>query len=317
MTYADALVTTTKQAYSSSSRPRSVGYHLRTLWLFSRSNLKTVVLPQTVFGCVALVSREAFGVQGSPEVAELVSRLPLIISWVWINLFGEVVANQRLAGSIVEDSINKPWRPLPSKRVTPNEARSLLLWILLPSSYIAGVLFGGSNASVALMVFSYMYNDLDGANENWLLRNILNACGLSSFSLGAAEVAWSRQSALKGSVYTWIAILAAVISSTVQLQDLPDIDGDKARGRRTMPLTYGDTLVRWSICIPTLFRSFCCPFYWGLHVLGFFLPVLVGLLICGRLIMFRCNGADAITWKMWCGWMGILYLLPLIASHYY
>jgi hypothetical protein len=166
MTYSDALVTTTKQAYSSSSRPRSVGYHLRTLWLFSRSNLKTVVLPQTVFGCVALVSREAFDVQGSPEVVELVSRLPLIISWVWINLLGEVVANQRLAGSIVEDSINKPWRPLPSKRVTPNEARSLLLWILLPSSYIAGVLFGGSNASVALMVFSYMYNDLDGANEN-------------------------------------------------------------------------------------------------------------------------------------------------------
>lgn len=308
-------VPTTERASPLHCQTRSIGYHLRTLWLFARSDLKTVVFPQTVFGCVALLSREAFGVQGSTEVVELLRRLPLIMSWVWINLLGEVVANQRLAGSIVEDSINKPWRPLPSKRVTTDEARCLLLWILLPSGYIAGALFGGSDASVALMVFSYMYNDLDGANENWLLRNVLNACGLSSFSLGAAEVAWGRQTVLNGTICTWIAILAAVISSTVQLQDLPDIDGDKARGRRTMPLIYGDTLVRWSICIPTLFWSLYCPFYWGLDVPGFLLPVLVGLLICGRLITLRCSGADAVTWKLWCGWMGILYLLPLFARY--
>lgn len=202
------------------------------------------MLPQTVFGCVMLVSRKAFGVQSSTEIVELLSRLPLVIFWIWINLLGEVVANQRLAGSIVEDSINKPWRPLPSKRITPNEARCLLLWIVLPSSYISGVVFGGSNASVALVVFSYMYNDLDGANENWLLRNILNAFGLSLFSLGAAEVAWGQQTMPTERFYMWIAILAAVISSTVQLQDLPDIDGDKAIGRRTMPLTCGITLTR-------------------------------------------------------------------------
>ncbi|KAF2248666.1 hypothetical protein BU26DRAFT_530784 [Trematosphaeria pertusa] len=269
-------------------------------------------ITKTVFGCVALLSSGAFGVYGPAEPFGTLSRLPLIMAWTWINLLGEVVANQRRAGSIIEDTINKPWRPLPSKRLTPDEARHLLLWIL-PSSYLAGVVLGGSDASVALMVFSYMYNDLGGANENWLLRNLLNACGLSSFSFGAAQVAWGPRSTLSKTVYAWIAILAAVISSTVQLQDLPDIEGDKARGRRTMPLIYGDTPVRWSVCIPALFWSFYCPFYWNLDLFGYLPSLLLGSIIAARTLIARYSEADAVTWKLWCAWMGILYLLPLLA----
>jgi 4-hydroxybenzoate polyprenyltransferase len=303
-----------KQDRALGYRSRSLFYHIHTIWLFSWSDLKTVVFPQTAFGCVALFARGAFGIPESDARFDWLPRLPLVVLWIWINLLGEVVANQRLEGSIIEDSINKPWRPLPSKRVTPDEARSLLLWILLPLSYLAGVLLGGSDASVALMVFSYMYNDLGGANENWLLRNMLNACGLSSFSLGAAKVAWGPLSTMDKTLYAWVAILAAVISSTVQLQDLPDIEGDKARGRRTMPLLYGKAIVRWSICIPTLAWSIYCPYYWNLRPLAYLPSLTLGFIIGFRVLIARHGESDAVTWKLWCAWMMILYSLPLFRT---
>ncbi|KAF2268728.1 hypothetical protein CC78DRAFT_443184, partial [Lojkania enalia] len=288
---------------------RSMGYHFRTIWLFAKSDLKTVVFPQTIFGCVALLSRGAFQLHVTAESFNSLSRIPLVIVWIWFNLLGEAIANQRLPESIIEDTINKPWRPLPSKRLTPDEARHLLLWIL-PAIYLVGRIFGASDSSVALMVLSYMYNDLGGANENWLFRNALNACGLSFFSLGAAQVAWGPRATPGKTVYAWIATLAAVISSTIQVQDLPDIEGDRARSRKTMPLIYGDILVRWSVGIATLFWSFYCPYYWSLHLLGYIPSVFFGSFIAVRVLLERNSEADAVTWKLWCAWMGLLYLLP-------
>jgi 4-hydroxybenzoate polyprenyltransferase len=162
------------------------------------------------------------------------------------------------------------------------------------------------------MVFSYMYNDL-GAHENWILRNILNACALSAFSLGAFEVACGRGTIINTTVYAWVAILAGVIFSTIQLQDLPDIEGDEARGRKTM-VVLGDTFVRWSICIPTMFWSFYCPFFWNLRFLSYVPSLLLGSIIVGRLLTKRYAEADGVTWKIWCFWLGSLYLLPLFES---
>ena len=38
----------------------------------------------------------------------------------------------------------------------------------------------------------------------------------------------------------WIALTALVTASTIHAQDFPDVEGDKERGRKTMPLVYGD-----------------------------------------------------------------------------
>ncbi|KAF2470543.1 UbiA prenyltransferase [Lindgomyces ingoldianus] len=292
-------------------RKRSLIYHLRTLWLFTRSDLKTVVFPQTAFGYSAAFLRGTNTISLSSLFTNIPWHLPRIVFWIWLNLLGEVIANQRLSNSIIEDSINKPWRPLPSKRLTPDEARNLLLWIL-PVTYLVGRVIGGSEASVALMVLSYMYNDLGGANESWLVRNVLNACGLSSFSIGAAQVAAGPLSPLEDCLYMWVTILAVIITSTVQLQDLPDAEGDRARDRRTLQLVYGEKVARWSIAMPMLFWSLFCPCYWGLSVLGFLPSCLLGGLIATRVIFSRSRAADALTWKLWCLWMMVLYLLPLL-----
>jgi hypothetical protein len=44
-------------------------------------------------------------------------------------------------------------------------------------------------ASIALIIINWMYNDLGGANENYLIRNFFNAMGFLAFQVGATKVA--------------------------------------------------------------------------------------------------------------------------------
>ncbi|KAL6714745.1 hypothetical protein ACLMJK_008170 [Lecanora helva] len=230
-------------------RDKSLLFHIHTLWLFNRSDLKTVVGPQIVFGLVSAFSGSRLTTNTDPTLSQIAARLPHLVLWIWSNLLTETVANQRLQSSIVEDAVNKPWRPLPTQRLTPDGARRLLL-VLVPVVSLISFLLGGLQATVALQVFSYMYNDLDGANQYFVVRNVLNACGIACFSVGAASVMANFSTyTLDQRAYEWIAILSTVIFSTVHIQDLPDIEGDRTRGRETIPLLYGQAVARWSVAI--------------------------------------------------------------------
>ncbi|KAF2677801.1 UbiA prenyltransferase [Lentithecium fluviatile CBS 122367] len=293
-------------------KQRTLFFHLRTLWLFTRSDLKTVVIPQTIFGLVVALSGPLLTTNPSPNPLDFLRNIPKSILYIWINLLNEVMSNQRCPDSITEDSINKPWRPLPSQRLTPENTRHMQLYII-PTIYGMSLVLGGSEAAVALMVFSHMYNELDGGQENWLIRNVLNACGLSCFSVGAAiVVAGYGRYSITEDAYTWIGILAAVIATTVQAQDLADVEGDRARNRKTLMLVYGEGVTRWSIAVPVLFWSVACCWYWSLDFLWYLPSVLVGAVMAGRAVLMRGKAADEVTWKLWCLWMMVLYSLPLL-----
>jgi 4-hydroxybenzoate polyprenyltransferase len=189
----------------------------------------------------------------------------------------------------------------------------MLLWAV-PLVYLISLWLGGSNAFVALTVFSYMYNDLDGANEHFLTRNLLNACGLSAIGLGAAEVATGYgEFSIRRNTIEWIAILALVITTTVQMQDLPDVEGDKARERRTFPLVYGDRMARWSVAATVFPWSVLCPYYWKLSVWFYVPSCSLGATIAFRVLYCKTIAQHEVTWKFWCFWMMALYLLPLHA----
>ena len=267
--------------------------------------------PQIAFGVSSALSGSRLTTNATPSLLTIVARLPQLVFWIWLNLLIEVIANQRLASSIIEDSRNKPWRALPTQRLTPIEARRLLLWII-PLNYLTSLYLGGTQASVALVIFSYMYNDLGGANENYIVRNILNACGLTCFSVGATVVAAGYGShALNQRAYIWMAMLSAVISSTVHTQDLADMEGDRLQGRKTAPLVHGETAVRWSIAVPVMAWSIFCPAFWQLNALGYVPSLSIGVSLSARVILHRSVEADKISWQMWCAWMMTLYLLPL------
>jgi 4-hydroxybenzoate polyprenyltransferase len=105
----------------------------------------------------ALTSNEA------PSLSHILSRIPLVFLWNWLNLIVFNIANQRLPDSVLEDQINKPWRPIPSNRLTSNEARQLLLYVL-PCSLCLLYFIGPFEDALWMVVLTWMYNDLGGAD---------------------------------------------------------------------------------------------------------------------------------------------------------
>jgi 4-hydroxybenzoate polyprenyltransferase len=219
------------------------------------------------------------------------------------------IANQRLPDSIVEDRVNKAWRPIPAGRITPSEARRLLL-VVIPLVFVGSLFLGGVVETVAMMVLTWMYNDLGGADEIYVVRNIINALGFMCYSSGSTDVAAGAHS-LTPQAYKWIAVVGGVIFSTLSMQDLPDVEGDAARGRRTSPLVMGDAWSRWEIAIPVFLWSIICPVFWNVTWLGYVIPSCVGVWLAVRILRFRTVARDKVSWQIWCLWTGVLYALPL------
>jgi 4-hydroxybenzoate polyprenyltransferase len=167
-----------------------------------------------------------------------------------------------------------------------------------------------------------MYNDLGGAEENFLVRNVNNALGYFFFGLGALRIAAAGgnnadsdlqgQSSFGPLAYVWTGLVAAAVATTIQVQDLQDQEGDQARGRRTFPLVMGDAVCRWSVAISVLVWSMACPFFWNSGPAGYIALVVVGSIIAGRVLLIRGEPKqDERTFAAWCGWLALLYLLPV------
>ena len=292
--------------------PVDIFYHIRTVWLVTRNDLKSIVIPETAFGIFSALSGPVLTTNASPQVHVILMRLPLVIIWTWLNVLIFDLANQRLTSSVLEDSINKPWRPLPSGRMTISQARRFLLTIL-PAIFLATFYLGGLEETVAMMVLTWMYNDLGGADESYIVRNVINASGFMCYSSGATLVACGfGEHALNPVAYQWLAIIGGIVFSTLQMQDMADQEGDQARGRGTVPLMLGDGPARWTIIAPVMMWSIVCPMFWKLHPYAFIIPLALGATVSLRLFFLRTVAADKQTWKLWNVWISSIYLLPLI-----
>lgn len=296
--------------------PVPIFYHVRTVWLVTRNDLKSIVIPETAFGIFSALSGPVLTTNSSPQVQVILFRLPLVVLWTWLNVLIFDLANQRLTSSVLEDSINKPWRPLPSGRMTVSQARRFLLAIL-PAIFLLTFYLGGLEETVAMMVLTWMYNDLGGADESYAVRNIINAFGFMCYSSGATLVACGfGEHSLNPVAYQWLAMIGGIVFSTLQMQDMADQEGDQARGRGTLPLVHGDGTARWTIIGPVMMWSMVCPMFWNLHRYAYVVPLALGATVSLRLFFLRTVDADKRTWKLWNAWISSIYLLPLIKYHW-
>lgn len=194
-------------------------------------------------GIASALAGNLLTTNAAPGLATVLARTPQIVLWNWLNLLLFDVNNQCQAKSVLEDSVNKPWRAIPSQRLTAQQARRLLL-IIIPTVFLATRYLGGTREAVALMVMTWMYNDLGGADDNFIIRNSLNALGYMCYSSGSMIVATGYgQHHLNKTADVWLTMIGAIIFTTLQMQDMPDVKGDAARRRRTIPLVYGDLLM--------------------------------------------------------------------------
>jgi 4-hydroxybenzoate polyprenyltransferase len=288
---------------------------LHNLWLLTKDDTPTFVIPNTIFGiCGALAHSQLLTHSNSPTT--VLHRLPHILLFNYTNLLIFDLSNQRLPASVQEDTLNKPWRPIPSARLTTTQLRQTLLLAIPPVLLLNHLLLHVFPETACIHILTWMYNDLHGGNENWLTRNILIAAAFAYYNLGSLKVAAGAIATnpaveITPQGYMWIGTISAVILTTMQVQDLKDTVGDQARGRRTAPLVLGDRPTRWSIAVPIPLWTAYCAYFWGL---GWWAvaPVLLGVYTALRCVRAGGREADRRTWECWCLWTVGLYLMPLV-----
>lgn len=253
-----------------------------------------------------------------------------MVFWLWLHLLILDVSNQRLADSIAEDAINKPWRPLPAKRLSQNEARSILLFAIPLAMGLS--LITGQTAyipSTTLICLSWLYNDLEGSSVSIITRNLLNALGLTCFGWGALAVfAGPEAQLVQPKAAVWMGITASIIFTTIHVQDFRDEIGDRERGRRTIALLYDPPVARGSCAFLTLIWSVVAPAFWALTAPYSATPdagsvpactwwvwavsIGLGAVVGGLLLGRQGQKTDEHALTAWCAWVTWMYMLPLL-----
>ncbi|KAJ6598671.1 UbiA prenyltransferase family, partial [Mycena sp. CBHHK59/15] len=250
-------------------------------YAFTKSDYKTVVIPVI---CYALVA--------APSIQY--HRVPLLILWVWIHLLQFNAANQILNSD--EDTLNKPYRPIPAGLITTEQTR-VLRWTLVPVclgfSAASDVVYPGLSLSAAFIA----YNEL-GFDKYWYTKNLLNAIGLVSWNVGAASISCGGQ--VSRNEASWIApyMSAALIGSTIHIQDFRDVIGDRQAGRTTFPIVMPEYSRRASFVLLFVW-SLGLSLYWNLSVIAACIFVLFGLLIGTRIIYKRTEYDDKVSLRLY------------------
>jgi 4-hydroxybenzoate polyprenyltransferase len=204
------------------------------------------------------------------------------VLWAWLHVLQFNLANQ--LHNPEEDIRNKPWRPLPSGRITLANVFILkymttAICLLLSYSYSLYVLVSSASLTVLIRLYHEMHGD-----QHWLWKNLMNSAGYTCFATGSTLVAGI--SSLFFSVPTnrifstehndlasdrcqldlpgafSVSVIAAILATTIQAQDFQDVIGDKAVGRNTLPIAFPNfsrytvlvTLVMWSLYLTTMWE---------------------------------------------------------------
>lgn len=186
------------------------------------------------------------------------------------------VSNQ--AGGCTEDALNKPWRPIPSGRISPSHARALR-WIVAVLCIRTSEEIGNDMVmcTLALLATTVLYDEL-GLSSHHIGKSFCNIVGYTSIEVGATKLMgelsitefFDSRTPLTfflGGHRTLdsISIMAVCISgllifTTIQAQDFADVAGDRAMGRITFPI-YAPELSR--------IATFCAIFAWSILISRF------------------------------------------------
>ncbi|KAL4986841.1 hypothetical protein BDW68DRAFT_188562 [Aspergillus falconensis] len=283
------------------TEPRNRLFELPSLiWAFTESDFPTFALPNTGFGILAAhVAPTLTDCTEVPSTASLlVQAAPRVLLLNWGNLLVFDIANQRLPESVAEDSVNKPWRPLPRGRINPSQTRRLLL-AAVPVAWAVSSALGVGGESALILVLTWMYNDLHGGDE--LTRDFIIAVAYDLFLVSSLRIAVTATTScteigFSTTGYQWRGLIAGVVVTTMQIQDLRDEVGDRQRARKTWPLVLGD-VSRWWIAGCVMFWTVSCILFWGPPSY-----IAVAAVLLGR--------GDVGAWRLWCFWQLVLYSMP-------
>jgi 4-hydroxybenzoate polyprenyltransferase len=204
---------------------------------------------------------------------------------------------------ISEDRINKPSRPLPTGLVTREQAWTRLVFVLV--CYAALAQWFGVAWWVLLWQAALLLHNQGRFSWHWLGKNVIMGIG----TLAQLAAAWCLVMPLTETGWRWVPTLSVVIFTLIPLQDLRDIAGDMAVGRRTFPIVFGKPFTRAYVAV-----GFCLlPLLIHIQLMAprepdpyvIFADLTLGawaVLIAARTIAFRTPRADHLTYTLWTLW---------------
>ncbi|KAK3934134.1 UbiA prenyltransferase family-domain-containing protein [Diplogelasinospora grovesii] len=286
--------------------------------LITESNIKAYVQPVVLFSMLSIASG-GVTTGPSPSWGEMACAFPRAALYVWLYVFHFDCSNQKAPESIKEDKLNKPWRAIPSGRLSVEAAER---WYVVASCLLvlaSATWLGGLPEALAFMLETWVYDSASGA-ASWWAKNTINALFYATGQLGATRVAAESMTdtAMARAGFEWCALLGLTTLTTVQIQDMRDQEGDAARGRRTMPLALGDGPTRAITALLICFWSLACPAYWGngAFTAGYVLPLLIGTFVAARTLACRSVKADRKTFHYYTlVWLPALYSIPLLSRY--
>ncbi|KAI0295608.1 hypothetical protein B0F90DRAFT_1750361 [Multifurca ochricompacta] len=272
-------------------------FHLHTLFLFTKSDMKTLIPPVTLFAAAT-----------APSCGFI--RLLHVVFWLWIHTLQLGLANQTLPRAIAEDSLNHPDRPLPAGRVSIRMARTLR-WMMIPLCLLLSAAYGPRTvlASLGASLFMLTYNEGGGAGGHWFIRNALNAVGYAVAEAGATFVACRNESDADGTVYAAVALSAGIILTTIHTQDYKDMPGDAATGRVTLPIAYPE-LSRVATAIFLIAWSWGISRTWRLDHIAAAVMGVLAFFVGVRFVTRTDVRADRVSFYWYNVWLCAAYMLP-------
>ncbi|KAG1818172.1 UbiA prenyltransferase family [Suillus subaureus] len=267
--------------------------HFETAWLFTRSDLKTTIFPVMIFTTVV-----------SPRHNPL--DLSCALCWLWFHLFQFNASNQSYSAH--EDILNKPWRPVPSGRISVKDSRALR-WGLMVICLGFSSLFSLDVVitSGVYTVFLIMHDDFH-LSHHPIFKNLCSAGGYVTNELGSSLIL-SRESSLDRTSIKALFCSALVILLTIHAQDFADVNGDRRSGRRTPPIVALEGSRIYMLCALPLF-SFALASFWSLGPFSTVLFVSMGSWVGIRYFLFRDEICDQSNYRLYNIWLMGVHLLP-------
>ncbi|KAF9261700.1 hypothetical protein L218DRAFT_961188 [Marasmius fiardii PR-910] len=271
---------------------------IQAAYAFTVSDVKTIVIPVTFYGLLS-----------SPRVPEIHTTTRLLI-WIWLFLLQFCAANQMY--STEEDTINKPYRPIPAGMMTVTSTY-VLRWALVPFclylSWKSGVLLPGISLTLAFLA----YNE-GGLDSRWYSKSLLNAIGIVSWDVGASSIASTGYFSLTENFWMTPFLSVGLIWTTIHVQDFRDEIGDRMQGRITFP-----TLLPEASRYITFFLinvwTIGLGRYWNLPGIASFSFISLGIYLSLRVLFQRTEGEDKVSLRFYMLWLTIAQTLPFLGAH--
>jgi 4-hydroxybenzoate polyprenyltransferase len=231
----------------------SLTYHSRTLFLFTYDQFFDTIIPGTIFSLLATLSASGLSLPTLPLTTVLL-RAPFIGTWLWLIILQFCLQNQCSAGSPEEDTINKPWRPIPSNRISLARAKILLTAAHITAGFASWYL-DVLHPFLLWTALSTLYNDLGGSDCNGYIRNLFCG-GFFTCSFGGALTISLGEAGISREAMQWTFLVCwCVLLTTIQTQEFRDEVGDNARGRKTLVTQLGRVKALWTVYVTVTFWS--------------------------------------------------------------